>query len=70
MKIVSAIGASALLLLSMMLHRVASPFRPFRQIMIPGHAPIIAADLERFLLERSGPQLIHSFGVWGWVTKS
>lgn len=51
-----------------LLHRVASPFRPFRQIMIPGHAPIIAANLERFLLERSsGPQLIHGFGVWGYI---
>jgi hypothetical protein len=49
------------------LHRVASPFRPFRQIMISGHASFIAADLERFLLQRSGPHLIHSFGLWGCI---
>jgi len=29
------------------------------------HAPQIAAEVERFLLPRPGPHLIHSFGVWG-----
>ena len=49
------------------LHRVASPFRPFRQIMVAGHAPLITADLECFLLARPGPHLIHSFGLWGYI---
>jgi glycosyltransferase involved in cell wall biosynthesis len=49
------------------LHRVASPFRPFRQIMVAGHAPLIMADLECFLLARPGPHLIHGFGLWGYI---
>jgi glycosyltransferase involved in cell wall biosynthesis len=49
------------------IHRVASPFRPFRQIMIAGHAPLITADLERFLLNRQGPHVIHGFGLWGYI---
>jgi glycosyltransferase involved in cell wall biosynthesis len=49
------------------LHRVASPFRPFRQIMVAGHAPLITANLERFLLNRQGPHLIHGFGLWGCI---
>jgi glycosyltransferase involved in cell wall biosynthesis len=35
--------------------------------MIAGHAPLIAADLERFLLKIPGRHLIHSFGLWGFI---
>jgi glycosyltransferase involved in cell wall biosynthesis len=50
------------------LHRVASPFRPFRQILVAGHAPLLGRGVERFLLARGpGPHLIHSFGLWGCV---
>ena len=49
------------------LHRVPSPFRPFRQIMVAGHAPFITADLERFLINRQGPHLIYGFGLWGYI---
>jgi glycosyltransferase involved in cell wall biosynthesis len=52
------------------IHRVASPFRPFRQLMVPGHGPLIARALERFLGMRDGPHLIHSFGLWGSVGAS
>jgi glycosyltransferase involved in cell wall biosynthesis len=48
-------------------HRVASPFRPFRYLALPGHAPLVASALTRFLAPRSGPHLLHSFGVWGYV---
>lgn len=48
-------------------HRAASPFRPFRHLMVIAHARYVAASLERFLLERQGPHLIHSSGVWARV---
>lgn len=50
-------------------HRVASPFRPFRQIMAPGHAPLVAAGIVRFLEGEPwpGPHVVHGFGVWGWA---
>src|SRR5262249_36333139 len=31
-----------------LIHRTASPFRPFRYVMLPGHGPLMAACLERF----------------------
>jgi glycosyltransferase involved in cell wall biosynthesis len=51
-------------------HRVASPFRPFRQLMIPGHDRVLApaiADLAARLAPgpTGAPTLIHAFGVWG-----
>jgi glycosyltransferase involved in cell wall biosynthesis len=49
------------------LHRVRSPFRPVRQVMVPGHAPFVAAGVARFLREWRGPVLIHGFGIWGHV---
>src|SRR5262249_4166174 len=45
-------------------HLVASPFRPFGAVVSAGHAPILAASVERFLLEREGPHLIHCFIWW------
>ena len=48
-------------------HRTPSPFRPFRQLMVCGHGPLIAADVGRFARSHGRPQLIHSFGVWGYV---
>jgi glycosyltransferase involved in cell wall biosynthesis len=47
------------------IHRVASPFRPFRQMLAGAHARPLAAAVVRFAAGRRGPLLIHSFGVWG-----
>jgi len=49
------------------IHRVASPFRPFRQLMVIGHAPRLAAAIEAFALSRPRPLLVHGFGVWGYA---
>ncbi len=46
-------------------HRVFSPFRPFRQTMIAGHGRLLARAIERFVRGRGGPALIHGFGLWG-----
>jgi glycosyltransferase involved in cell wall biosynthesis len=48
-------------------HRVPSPFRPFRQLMVPGHGPLLASAVARFLAARPGRHVIHSFGVWGYA---
>ncbi|HEV7919448.1 MAG TPA: glycosyltransferase family 4 protein [Thermoanaerobaculia bacterium] len=47
------------------LHRVTSPYRPFRQMLAALHARPLAAALARFAAGRRGPLLVHSFGVWG-----
>jgi glycosyltransferase involved in cell wall biosynthesis len=49
------------------IHRVASPFRPFRQLMVAGHAPRLASAIEAFARTRQGPLVIHGFGVWGYA---
>jgi len=49
------------------IHRIASPFRPFRQLMVIGHASRLAAAIEAFALSRPRPLLVHGFGVWGYV---
>jgi glycosyltransferase involved in cell wall biosynthesis len=49
------------------IHRMASPLRPFRQLMVRGHARIIAAEVNRFFMATTGPHLIHSFGAWGYA---
>ncbi len=49
------------------LHRIASPFRPYRQIMICGHGPLLTSGVFRFLRGQRPPVLVHSFGVWGYV---
>jgi glycosyltransferase involved in cell wall biosynthesis len=54
-------------------HRVRSPWRlrrshgtmGFRHHLIWLHAPLLAARLERFVLDHRPAGLIHSFGVWG-----
>ncbi|MCW5892156.1 MAG: glycosyltransferase [bacterium] len=47
------------------IRRLRSPFRPLRQLMIPGHAPILARGLVTLAAARPGPVLAHGFGVWG-----
>jgi glycosyltransferase involved in cell wall biosynthesis len=49
------------------IHRIASPLRPFRQLMVMGHGRIIAAEVARFFMATKGPHLIHSFGAWGYA---
>lgn len=49
-------------------HQAWSPFRPFRQVMVTGHAPLLVRAVERFALERAGAHLVHGFGLtWGAV---
>jgi glycosyltransferase involved in cell wall biosynthesis len=48
-------------------HGIAAPVRSARIAMMPVHAPAVAAAVERFLLARPGPHLIHGFGAWGDV---
>ncbi|MBV9495065.1 MAG: glycosyltransferase family 4 protein [Acidobacteria bacterium] len=47
------------------LHRVASPYRPFRQMLAALHARPLRAAIARFASGRRAPLLVHSFGVWG-----
>lgn len=50
------------------IHRVASPYRPFRQMLAALHARPLADAIADFGATRgSGSLLIHSFGVWGIV---
>jgi glycosyltransferase involved in cell wall biosynthesis len=46
-------------------HSIASPYRPFRQMLAAAHAGPLAAAVMRFAAGRRGSLLIHSFGVWG-----
>lgn len=49
-------------------HRVHSTFRPFRQLMIAGHArPLGQAIANYALLPGHKPPLVHAFGVWGYA---
>ncbi len=43
-------------------HRVWSPVRPFRNLMLAGHGPFLTRALRRFLRARTGPHLLHGFG--------
>jgi glycosyltransferase involved in cell wall biosynthesis len=47
------------------IRRLRSPFRPLRQLMIPGHAPVLARGLLALADAHDGPVLAHAFGVWG-----
>src|SRR5258706_9465147 len=47
------------------IHSMASPYRPFRQMVAAAHAGPLAAGVVRFAAGRRGKLLIHSFGVWG-----
>jgi glycosyltransferase involved in cell wall biosynthesis len=38
-----------------------------RKNLLPWHTPLLAGAIERFLLTREGPHLIHGFGTWGCV---
>lgn len=49
------------------LHRVHSPFRPFRQVMVPGHLPLLARAVGDFVAGTGGDCLVHAFGIWGSV---
>jgi glycosyltransferase involved in cell wall biosynthesis len=57
-------------------HRVASPVRPFRQLAAGGHAPWLTRGIVAFAREQDRaaggegaqpPLLIHGFGVWGSI---
>jgi glycosyltransferase involved in cell wall biosynthesis len=48
-------------------HKTASPFRSFRQTMLPFHAPMVTAEVKRFLSGKKGPHVIHSLNMWGCV---
>ncbi len=47
------------------IHRIASPLRSCRQITVPFHSSMLAAEVERYLSGREGPHLIHSISTWG-----
>jgi glycosyltransferase involved in cell wall biosynthesis len=49
------------------IHRVATPFRPFRPLMTPFHSPSIGVEAERFSATISDPILIHGFGIGGYA---
>jgi glycosyltransferase involved in cell wall biosynthesis len=49
------------------IHRVWSPFRPFRAVAMPLHTPFIARAIIRFLLTSTDPFLIHGFGAWTYA---
>lgn len=50
------------------LHRVASPVRPFRQLAVGGHGPFLARAVAEFV--RSSPHVaIHGFGAWSWAAR-
>ena len=48
-------------------HRVYSPFRPFRGLMVAVHQPFIVNAVNRFVGQSAGPHLLHSFGPWPGV---
>lgn len=48
-------------------HRVYSPFRPFRALMVAAHQPFIVNAADRFVGQTLDQCLIHSFGAWGGV---
>ncbi|HEY4375586.1 MAG TPA: hypothetical protein VGM93_00435, partial [Acidimicrobiales bacterium] len=47
------------------IHRVRSVARPYRQLMIPAHGPVLARALVDLAEQEPGPLLAHGFGVWG-----
>lgn len=48
-------------------HRTATPFRPFRPVMTPFHSPLMSVEAERFLATTDDPVLIHGFGLGGYA---
>jgi glycosyltransferase involved in cell wall biosynthesis len=49
------------------IHRIKSPYRPFRQLMVIAHGPLIASAVENFVIAGSRSPIIHSFAVWGYA---
>jgi glycosyltransferase involved in cell wall biosynthesis len=49
------------------IHQAGTPVRPFRQLAVAGHAPILASAVSRFASGRPGPHVVHAFGAWGWA---
>ena len=47
------------------IHRARSPYRPLRQLMVPGHARVLAAEIVDVVGDHPGPVLLHGFGAWG-----
>jgi glycosyltransferase involved in cell wall biosynthesis len=48
-------------------HRIASPYRPFRHVMMRFHAPRLIRAVEQYLAPLPPPHLIHGFQIWTYV---
>ncbi len=48
-------------------HRVRSPFRPYRPILVPLHDPFIRRAILRYLNGRHESVLVHGFGFWSYI---
>jgi glycosyltransferase involved in cell wall biosynthesis len=48
-------------------HRIASPYRPFRHVMVPFHAPRLIRAVVRYLAPLPPPHLIHGFQIWAYA---
>ena len=48
-------------------HRVHSPFRPFRPIAMPLHEPFMRRAILRYLAGQNESVLIHGFGFWSYI---
>jgi len=48
-------------------HRLRSPFRPFRGLMVAFHQRFVVDGVDRFVADGAEPQLLHSFGPWPGV---
>ena len=51
------------------IHRAFSPARPFRQLLIAVHGPILARAAANLAAARA-VRVLHGFGVWGWAAVS
>lgn len=50
-----------------MVHRVQSPYQPYRNVMLHAHAPRLIRGIEKFLLPKKGCHLLHGFSGWSYV---
>jgi glycosyltransferase involved in cell wall biosynthesis len=48
-------------------HRIASPYRPFRHVMMRFHAPRLICAVEQYLTPLPPPHLIHGFQIWTYA---
>ena len=48
-------------------HRVRSPIRPFRGLMVAMHQRYVVNTVDRFVGQKTVSQLVHSFGPWSGV---